>query len=233
MNIKTRVITKSKQSAGFTLVEILIVVAVIGLLSALLLPAFSRARETARRTSCAGNLHQIGLALRQYATDYNNRYPVRYADSGLDSRKNNWRVQLFPYARNAEVFRCPSNPNNNQSATVTTPANGVDINVSYACNYNSAGLGAFGNNDGSQHVRLNSISQPAELIAVVESLSSEADLDMDDPAMIGQLFAGHQQRSNYLFVDGHVKAMTPLKTYYDSQNNIRNFWHRDLSAFNG
>src|SRR5512136_1380927 len=57
------------QRAGFTLVELLIVIAIIVVLMAIALPVFSRARENARQSSCMANLHQIAQAIRMYRLD--------------------------------------------------------------------------------------------------------------------------------------------------------------------
>jgi len=105
-----------KESA-FTLIELLLVIAIIAILAAILFPVFATAREKARQSTCTSNLKQIGLAAAQYMQDYDEMFFARcftagsapgYGSGGVWWLNNPGQPSLLlPYLKTAQVGFCP------------------------------------------------------------------------------------------------------------------------------
>jgi len=90
--------------AGFTLVELMVVIAIIAVLAAIILPVYTRTKESARQTTCKGNLYAIAIALRNYSVD-SGGYPLPYEPvTGLGGIT---QLYLSGYLDSAKVLRCP------------------------------------------------------------------------------------------------------------------------------
>ena len=99
----------SRSSPGFTLVELLVVIAIIGILAGFLLPALSKAQESARRAACLSNIRQVMLAMIQYAGEYDDDYPDEIeGETDAAPQRRFSKLLKFGYLSAAKVFKCPS-----------------------------------------------------------------------------------------------------------------------------
>jgi prepilin-type N-terminal cleavage/methylation domain-containing protein/prepilin-type processing-associated H-X9-DG protein len=217
----------SRRRRGFTLIELLVVIAIIAILAAILFPVFARARESARKTSCASNLKQIGLGWLQYAQDYDERVmPLgTYISSGngdywwgkvrggvLDAGQG----FLQPYMKSAQLQACPAFDN----------AMRADLGLTgYAYNNGYLSPSSYGPPPTYAETQA-----PASMAQIQETARTVAFADSagisyrDDTTMIGNTYLGapsqsygyptfharHNATGNVLWCDGHVKAMKPL-----------------------
>ena len=194
---------------GFTLIELLVVIAIIAILAAILFPVFGRARENARRASCASNLKQIGLGMAQYTSEYDGLFPK---SNGSGSR-GSWRQEIAKYVKNNDLFRCPSNPNNNKTVNKADTDKGLpEVKTSYNANYHVI----IGGGDDIAVLNESKVSSPATKVIASESLTDGEDGilagDWTGDQILNTGYAGHLGTWNVLYVDGHVKSLLPTKT---------------------
>jgi prepilin-type N-terminal cleavage/methylation domain-containing protein/prepilin-type processing-associated H-X9-DG protein len=105
---------------AFTLIELLVVIAIIGILAALLLPTLGKAREKAAAAQCCSNLHQISIAMTQYADDNNDMFPesgntIKWDQVDTTTGLPSWMQQIFPYTKSQTIYHCPLDRASNYS----------------------------------------------------------------------------------------------------------------------
>lgn len=203
---------------AFTLIEILIVIAIIGILAAILFPVFARARENARRASCQSNLKQIGLGLLQYTQDYDERLPRN--DSGADL--GTWIDTLQPYLKSEQIFLCPTDSSPYQMSATGSSGRRTSYGINQIYSDNPTENLFEANDAGATPTNLAAIEDVSGTIGVGDSQSYyQVYLSADTTSIAvalganpptfgnagrsGQFIGRHFGGGNFLFLDGHVK----------------------------
>jgi prepilin-type N-terminal cleavage/methylation domain-containing protein/prepilin-type processing-associated H-X9-DG protein len=198
---------------AFTLIELLVVIAIIALLAAILFPVFARARENARKSSCANNLKQIGVGILQYVQDYDETMP-NLRNNTAPNTGGTWQQRIYPYVKNQQLFLCPSNSHGRSNNVGAMDAALPTIPRSYCGNIRLL-------IDGTPRA-VADIQKPSQKIIVGENAAAGPGFAWNDwgganpqnfnNEQAANNFRAHLGSMNYLFADGHVKTYRPTQT---------------------
>lgn len=200
---------------GFTLVELLAVICIVGVLTALALPLLARARAKSKDATCASNLRHMGTAFQLYVADNRGFLPAVTKNGNADPSKGSlntlghWQVEISPYFGRElkQNIQAAANENDRQAQCPEFDAVSAGV-VSRGYGMNDVltprgTVKALTNSTSSSNysyhfrVRAAEVTQPARTLLVTDSDS-----------VVATLAARHFDKGNCLFVDGHVGAHT-------------------------
>jgi len=241
MKLKT-VAGGDTDTGAFTLVEMLVTIAVIAILAALLFPAITGVREKANDTKCVSNLRQMGAGLMLYVADHDGAL-IPGAVASQEGGLTLWFNALDAYMGNQEEGNLSNFASGRRPAWQRCPSKVFKetemdhFSVGYGWNYygDNAGHDGFGlypgdyNADGSSSgghggsSRLAEVTKPAKTIIIADSKdidvapsATHQNIYLYPPPATGQRASRHSGRGNYLMVDGHVESLPPDLEGYTS-----------------
>jgi len=207
------------RSSSFTLVELLIVIAVVVLLVALAFPGLQLARSYAIRIGSLSNMRQIGMGFIEYAGDNDGNLPGRTVGTS-----DKWPLLLTNYLGSTRIYIAPGDLTAQKMTPVQLVANGPN-NTSYIFNgFNDQGAYT----DPSFQIKLYGIPHPVSVILLGQKLPGKGDFYMDfvEGNQINVIMTNaFQGGSNYVFADGSARYLktsqyNPIYWCVDTNYNI-------------
>jgi len=185
----------------FTLIEVLVAIAIIGILASMLLPVLGKARRTAKTVLCKNNLKTLGMANFFYADNWNN-YAVPHKDNnGNWWYKNGEFKEYYPYFRQDQNNFQVNAACHEAVARTADTTNGIRADLVYG--HNGIG-GGSGNSLGFRGISYNMISSPSNFLHYSEQNNQDAGV------YPGNFDSRHEDKSNVLYLDGHVAPISYL-----------------------
>jgi len=187
---------------GFTLLEILVVIAIIAILAAILFPVFAGVRASGHKVACLSNVRQLLQASSMYAGDNDRRLvPARLYLGGPDLGKT-WCVLLRPYLGDERILTCPVDP------SPQTVSNSTDLPHSYGINYDLTYVTGYGAANLSW--AMSAIPRTADLVLFFDMKSSAGAMGSGYAAhRVSRVEGRHHGKAIVGFLDGHAKPQSP------------------------